>query len=169
MKKVLLLNKNGEPLGMIPWTRALSLVFRDKVQVFAYYEGVAIRSAREVHALPSVVLLKHTFVPYGKRVGLNKRNVLVRDGFECQYCGKELSESSATVDHIIPSCNDGPHAWENVVAACKRCNNSKASKSLDQANMKLRSRPFRPSKALLLRQRAAKLGYNQWMPYFAHT
>jgi 5-methylcytosine-specific restriction endonuclease McrA len=151
---------------MIPWTKALSLVFRGKVQVFEYYDGVEIRSAREVHALPSVVLLKHTFAPYGREVGLNKRNLLVRDNYECQYCGKTLSDSSATVDHVIPSCKGGAHSWENVVAACRRCNNVKANKTLEQANLMLRKQPFKPSRRLLLRQRAAKLGYAAWLPYF---
>ena len=58
-----------------------------------------------------------------KRVRLQ---VLARDSFECHYCGQDAT----TVDHIIPIVKGGdPISMDNMVAACRRCNSSKGSRS----------------------------------------
>ena len=58
-----------------------------------------------------------------KRVRLQ---VLARDGHTCFYCG----DDATTVDHVIPIAKGGdPIAQDNLVAACRRCNSSKGSRS----------------------------------------
>ena len=58
-----------------------------------------------------------------KRVRLQ---VLARDGHTCFYCGQDAT----TVDHVIPIVKGGdPIAMDNMVAACRRCNSSKGSRS----------------------------------------
>lgn len=52
--------------------------------------------------------------------------VLARDGHTCFYCGQDAT----TVDHVIPIVKGGdPIAHDNMVAACRRCNSSKGSRS----------------------------------------
>jgi len=62
-----------------------------------------------------------------------------RDGWRCQYCG-ELTHASAhdgpeervaTVDHKIPQCAGGDSSDDNLVTACKSCNSSKCSLSIE--------------------------------------
>jgi 5-methylcytosine-specific restriction endonuclease McrA len=170
MKKVLLLNANGEPLSLIPWTRALTLVLKRKVNVFEYFEGESVRSAEQEFRLPSVVaLIRYVMIPNRRYIGLNKKNVLARDGYECQYCRCHLTESSATVDHVIPTCRGGAHAWTNVVASCKPCNNRKDRRTPEEAHMTLKRSPWVPSRVLLIKERVERMGIPQWAPYFGTT
>ena len=109
MRQVLLLNADGEPLGMIPWTRAISLVFKGRVHVYDYFADEVVRSPRETFRLPSVIgLLRYVLIPNRRRISLSKKNVLARDGYKCQYCDKDLTEKSVTVDHIVPRSRGGP-------------------------------------------------------------
>jgi HNH endonuclease len=55
---------------------------------------------------------------------------------------KELSR-----DHIRPFSQGGRDVWTNVVAACRRCNNLKASRTPEQAKMQLIAVPFTPTYA----------------------
>jgi len=58
-----------------------------------------------------------------KRVRLQ---VLARDGYTCFYCGQDAN----TVDHVISIKHGGdPVNMDNLVAACRRCNSSKGSRS----------------------------------------
>lgn len=55
-----------------------------------------------------------------------RRAVLLRDNHTCAYCGQEAT----TVDHVIARKHGGDMFDEsNLVAACKRCNSAKGSKS----------------------------------------
>jgi len=72
---------------------------------------------------------------------VNRREVLRRDGYSCQYCG---STRSLTIDHVIPRSRGGQHRWDNVVAACERCNTRKGDRTPEEAGMPLRNQPKAP-------------------------
>jgi len=59
----------------------------------------------------------------------SKQNVFKRDGFKCWYCG---SKHALTVDHIVPQCEGGRLAWNNVITSCKSCNNRKDRMSVEE-------------------------------------
>ncbi|MBI4686431.1 MAG: HNH endonuclease [Nitrospirae bacterium] len=44
---------------------------------------------------------------------------------KCYYCGKEMLPSDLTMDHIVPIIRGGKSAKNNLVPACKECNNKK--------------------------------------------
>lgn len=44
----------------------------------------------------------------------------------CHYCGRELTEDVMSADHRIPKLRGGSHARENLVPACRPCNNRKS-------------------------------------------
>jgi 5-methylcytosine-specific restriction endonuclease McrA len=46
---------------------------------------------------------------------------------------------------VVPRVAGGITSWQNVVAACSRCNLKKGSKSLRQANMHLAKPPRQPA------------------------
>jgi 5-methylcytosine-specific restriction endonuclease McrA len=54
------------------------------------------------------------------------------------------------VDHVVPRSRGGPHVWENVVAACQRCNAHKKDRTPDEAGMTLMRRPYAPRAAFWL-------------------
>ena len=50
--------------------------------------------------------------------------VLKRDRFTCQYCGKSGVELE--VDHITPVAKGGTNDIGNLITACKSCNRGKS-------------------------------------------
>ena len=53
--------------------------------------------------------------------------VLARDGMQCAYCGKEADQ----VDHVVSRVSGGDmFDMDNLVAACRLCNQKKSSKSV---------------------------------------
>ena len=88
----------------------------------------------------------YTFFPYSdsgqrkevrshKKMGLKLRkwqsireNVLERDGYTCQYCGK--SDAKLECDHIFPSSRGGSDNYDNLTTACSDCNQSKRDKTI---------------------------------------
>lgn len=73
-------------------------------------------------------------------MALNRRAIFARDGHRCQYCGAQAEN----IDHIVPRSKGGVHAWDNVVAACRRCNARKRDHLLEDTGMKLRRPPLAP-------------------------
>jgi 5-methylcytosine-specific restriction endonuclease McrA len=43
----------------------------------------------------------------------------------CYYCGKSVPPDKLTMDHVVPLSRGGKSARNNLVAACKECNNRK--------------------------------------------
>ncbi|NVO22965.1 HNH endonuclease [Donghicola sp. C2-DW-16] len=128
------------PLSLWPWQEAIKAVWLDRVDIVAEYD-TTVRSQRMEVRIPSVVVLKD-FVKPQKRVAFTRFNLFLRDEFCCQYCG---GRGDLTFDHVVPRARGGITSWENVVAACSRCNLRKGSKSLRQANMHLQKPPKQPS------------------------
>ncbi len=144
--KALVLNATMEPLCVVPARRAVVLVLSSKADVITT-NGHRFRSAQLDLAAPSVVRLR-TFVrvPYRRRAALSRRGVFLRDGHNCQYCGR----NAENVDHVVPRSRGGVHEWENVVAACRRCNSRKKDRTPAEAAMVLARKPYAPRAAFWL-------------------
>ena len=60
-----------------------------------------------------------------------------QDGL-CAYCEAPMvlepqnSKRAATLDHVIPRSRGGEHHWENVVCACRTCNEEKGDMTADE-------------------------------------
>ncbi len=138
---VLVLNQNYQPLNICNAKRAIILLGRGKAELLENGRGYA-RSASAIVPIPSVIRLVYMVKrPLMKR-RLSRRAVFYRDGFTCQYCGKQTKE--LTLDHIIPRSRGGPHIWENVVSACIPCNHKKAGLTPAEAGMWLLKEPRAP-------------------------
>ncbi|MGL1932998.1 MAG: HNH endonuclease [Desulfotalea sp.] len=46
---------------------------------------------------------------------------------KCYYCGKKVAYKDVTMDHILPIARGGQSSKDNLVPACKDCNNTKKS------------------------------------------
>ncbi len=140
MSRALVLNATYEPLGVVSGRRALVLVLAQKAEV-VHGTGERLRSERLVVEVPSVIRLRQFVrVPYQRRAALSRRGVFLRDKGVCQYCGRRAE----SIDHVVPRSRGGPHAWENVVAACRPCNAKKRDRFLEDTGMRLRARPEPP-------------------------
>jgi len=140
--KVLVLNQNYEPLNICNIRRAVVLVYLNKAEIVVSYDGERLRSERISFPKPSVVKLMR-YIRFGrKEVPVTKKNILRRDNYTCQYCGKK--DGNMTVDHVIPKRLGGEDSWENLVCACLDCNNKKGFRTPEEAGMKLLKKPRRP-------------------------
>ncbi len=140
----LVLNADYRPLSYYPlslwsWQDAVKAAWLDRVDIIAEYDEVARSPSREIR-IPSVVVLKD-FVKPQRKVAFTRFNLFLRDEFSCQYCG---TTGDLTFDHVVPRASGGVTSWENVVAACSKCNLQKGSKSLRRSGMALRKQPSQP-------------------------
>lgn len=46
---------------------------------------------------------------------------------KCYYCGKKFKFTQLTMDHLVPLARGGRSTKDNLVPACKACNNKKKS------------------------------------------
>jgi 5-methylcytosine-specific restriction endonuclease McrA len=139
---VLILNVTFEPIHICSTKRAIALVLSGKAEIVLNGRGL-IRSASAEFEVPSVIKLSNMIRRPRPRVSLSKREILRRDDYTCQYCGRKMR--TLTLDHVIPRRLGGSHTWNNLVAACSTCNRQKGGKSPAEANMKLYRPPYEPS------------------------
>jgi 5-methylcytosine-specific restriction endonuclease McrA len=143
MENVLLLNASFEPLRVIDWKRALTLLFSGKVEVLEEY-------SREVHSvsisvrLPSVVRLLSLIRVKPSGVKFSRQHIYARDRYECQYCGETPPVSELTYDHVVPRALGGITDWTNIVTCCIPCNRRKGGKLLEHSGLRLRRKPRKP-------------------------
>jgi 5-methylcytosine-specific restriction endonuclease McrA len=136
----LVLNATYEPLCVVSVRRATILVLTSKAVCVTDGEGV-LHSVRAVLPVPSVVrLTRYVRVPYRTHIGLSRRAIFARDGGRCAYC----RGPAETIDHVVPRSRGGEHAWDNVVAACARCNHGKGDKTPAELGWRLHSNPAAP-------------------------
>ena len=89
---------------------------QEKVHVKQPHEDW-IRSVNFEIQVPRVIRLLHYDRLPKQGVHLNRRNVLARDGHQCQYCGRRLPIHQLSLDHVMPRSRGGPTTWENIVCA----------------------------------------------------
>jgi 5-methylcytosine-specific restriction endonuclease McrA len=145
MERTLLLNATFEPLKIISWQRAITLLTQGKVEVIDSYDR-DIRGVSLTFRLPSILrLLKLVKIRRASReVRFSRANIYQRDKYYCQYCGVKYPAEDLTFDHVIPQVQGGTATWENIVTACLSCNNRKGGRTPREANMRLIRPPLKP-------------------------
>jgi 5-methylcytosine-specific restriction endonuclease McrA len=150
-------NDSYDYLGTMSKQEAVEMIYKGKVVSIVDTDEVW-RSPSTVIAIPFAVKLNRlTKSKRGGNISLNRDNILRRDNHICQYddC-KETKNLS--VDHVIPqsyykngkAAKVNPHnhrcrSWENLVAACYKCNNlKKKNRTPEEAKMKLKKIPRKP-------------------------
>jgi len=143
MSEVLVLDQGYQPHRIVSWQRAVTMLFAGKVEVVEEYEE-DIRSVSLTIKMPAVVRLLRNMAGRNMAVRFSRINVLSRDGFRCQYCGRRLPPPELSFDHVMPRSRGGRTAWDNITTCCYPCNKRKGDRTPEEAGMRLRSRPRRP-------------------------
>lgn len=147
--KVLVLSASYEAINICSMRRALLLVLSGSALTVEESSGV-IHSPSLTIRVPEVIrLCRYVRVPY-KDISFCRKNIILRDNNQCQYCGKTHRSEELTVDHIMPLSRGGQDAWDNVVTACKKCNNRKGSHLPKEIGMWPVNRPLVPTSATFL-------------------
>lgn len=166
-RSVLLLNKHYMALKVISARRAFLFLAKDYAQVIHKNNGRFEeyrfnkwiqesntndgRSPDEYIHTPKLKILIPMVIrllEYGKMPrrdwAFNRKNILIRDNYQCQYCGKKEPVNLFTIDHIKPRSRGGTTTWTNAVTCCHKCNTKKGGRLPSEAGMTLLSKPQVP-------------------------
>ena len=145
MQHTLLLNAGYEPLRIVSWQRAFTLVYQEKVEILEEYRHCISTVSRQYN-IPAVVRLRR-WVNLRRSppvIRFSRTNVYLRDNYQCQYCLIKFTEHELTLDHVTPVVRGGKKLWENIVTACIRCNQKKGDRSPEEVGLRLIRTPYVP-------------------------
>jgi hypothetical protein len=135
---VLQLNAYFEATRIVWARKALTLVTKGKAIVIC-------DTGKEIYPgifMPSVIrLLEYKYVPIRMQT-LSRKNIFMRDGYKCLYCGHSFAGGGLELDHVLPKSRGGRNEWSNLVSSCRRCNSRKNDRTPEEANMPLIHRPL---------------------------
>jgi 5-methylcytosine-specific restriction endonuclease McrA len=142
--RTLVLAQGYEPIQVVSWQRAITLVALDKVDVVSEYDAV-VRAVSLAIKVPAVVRHRKAFHRRTTPVKFSRANIYARDDYRCQYCGVRCAIDELTYDHVVPRARGGRTTWDNIVSCCYACNRRKANRTPAEAGMALRALPQRPT------------------------
>jgi 5-methylcytosine-specific restriction endonuclease McrA len=178
--RALVLNRSYLPVHVTSVRRAFSLLYRGVAKaVDEEYRTFDFRDWSELSPagtelvglvdsfvrIPRVILLVSFDRVPRREIRFSRHNIFVRDGNSCQYCGQRKTRNELNLDHVNPRSRGGATTWENIVCACLDCNRRKGGRTPEQARMRLRKRPCRPSWTPFVARSLAGTCYTEWRPF----
>jgi 5-methylcytosine-specific restriction endonuclease McrA len=178
--KVLILNRAWVAVNVATVRRALMLVYQGAARVVgtedyttydfdswveasrAAKEGRLVRAISFSIRAPEVVLLTQFAGAFSQEVKFSRRNIFDRDHNTCQYCGRRFERSELTLDHVIPRCQGGMSAWDNIVVACLTCNTRKGNRLPTEAGLRLMRQPMKPRWATRVGCKLGRVRKRSW-------
>lgn len=153
---ILALNSGGEPTGWIDYQRASYYYAKNRVlwSLGAYnvtlHGGINAKTGQQsILTMDTILAIENEHSPfkYKKRAApaLTNKTLFERDRNICAYCGSNVHRTLLTRDHVMPTSRGGKDVWENCVTSCKVCNNWKADRTPEEADMELLYIPYTPS------------------------
>jgi 5-methylcytosine-specific restriction endonuclease McrA len=142
--RTLVLSRSYEPVNIVSWQQAITLLFLGKVEVIEEYDR-DIKTTSLAIKIPAVVRLLNMFRQHRKPVKFSRINIYGRDKYTCQYCGQKKSIGDLTYDHVVPRAQNGKTTWTNIATCCEDCNRRKANRTPEQAGMRLLKAPTQPT------------------------
>ena len=151
--RILRLNVAGQPVDWVSWQDAVCLYAREIViwtlgdpvlRVRGGHSRIdGTQSSLEVH---SIIACDGRITRPSKGIPpLTNEALFRRDLSVCLYCGGTFADGDLTRDHVVPGSRGGRDTWDNVVAACKRCNHHKGNRLLQECGMELLALPYVPN------------------------
>jgi 5-methylcytosine-specific restriction endonuclease McrA len=149
----------GMPLDWIDFREAARIYYLGHVAyscgtpLYTVHGGVNARSGLRSQIQINSIIATHgdSHVMYKARrhysPPLSNQALFARDARLCLYCGERFPVNQLSRDHVKPISQGGDDSWQNVVTACKRCNNYKAGRLPEEAGMELLAVPFVPTHA----------------------
>jgi hypothetical protein len=153
-ERILRLNIAGSPVEWLSWEEAATLQARGMVAWSLGSPCMTVRGGVSRLTGRQSTLVLNSIMACGGRVfslsnrtpNLTNSSLFRRDQHLCLYCGKH-SDHELTRDHLVPISRGGTDSWMNVVTACRRCNQYKGNKMLEEISMELLALPYTPNHA----------------------
>jgi len=179
-QQVLRTDISGMPLEWVNYQSAVRLYASEQVAyscgslLYKVHGGISARTG-----LRSIVKVNSIIATHGHGYAsarlrseytppLNNAALFRRDAGLCMYCGEHFPRSQLSRDHVTPLSHHGADSWNNVVTACKRCNNYKAGRTPEQSSMQLLAVPFTPTHAEYVYLQGKKVLADQMEFLLAH-
>jgi len=178
---VLVLNRSYFPVHVTSVRRAFCLLYRGIARVvdeqyrtfdFASWSelssevhGEGIQTVSRIILVPKVILLTAYDRLPKRQVRFSRMNILIRDNYTCQYCGRRMNRTHLNLDHVTPRSRGGKTTWENVVASCHACNHKKGGRSPEEAGLLLKRAPYRPKSFPFATLLSKPNIHESWKPY----
>lgn len=161
-RKTLVVDSAYIARSVIATERAFVITYKGNAEVIAEYPETfgVVNPNLEINK-PSIIRVPSFIKMQFQKVPLTRQNVFKRDAYTCAYCG-DTDKGSLTLDHVIPQSKGGPNTWDNLVTACKRCNNEKADLTLKEYGKPI-PKPKKPHYLMLLKK--VQNIPEEWKPY----
>ena len=157
-QKSLILNADFTPLGLISCKKAIKLYikglygYEDGVSVVEFYkDDYVLTTMGHKYRVPAIVNTL-TYRKIKNKVSFSRKNIFIRDGFKCAYCGERDNPENLELDHVISryiwkrkNFTGTPTNWTNIVTSCTSCNRLKGDKELKDSGMRLLKEPLVPN------------------------
>ena len=160
---VLKLDSSFKPIEVISWEEAIVLTWLKKAWAVEYSDKW-VHSAKKAFQIPSVIVLFRYIDEKFFTLPCTRKNILLRDENRCQYCANHFREIDLTIDHVLPRSKGGRSVWDNVVAACKPCNQRKRDFLVENSPVSLIREPKKPSYRSIIKKRIGKANWH-WDEY----
>jgi len=186
--RVLVLNRNYEPINITTVRKALKKLINGRAEIVTVennaYVGYNLTSWTELSFLkkeygmdgdeevvgsdrfaiiaPTIIRALVYDKTHRQPIRMSRKNILLRDSFTCQFCGKKFPTEKLTLDHVFPQARGGTGTWENLVCSCFKCNNKKGCRTPEEAGMKLLRKPERPSQFVTFEIPRDSKKYKDW-------
>jgi len=161
---VLKLDSAFKPIEIISWEEAFVLTWLKKAYAVEYSDKW-VHSSTKKFQVPSVIVLFRYIDEKFFTLPCTRKNILIRDENRCQYCTICFREGDLTIDHVIPRSKGGQSTWDNVVAACRSCNQRKRDHLVENSAVSLIKLPKKPSYRSIIKKRIgnANLKWKQYL------
>jgi hypothetical protein len=108
--------------------------------------GSGRRSTLELATIIAIEGPRHKYRHEEDRVPLSRAMLFARDRLVCAYCGGSHPASQLEMEHVIPRSLGGRSVWQNLVSACRQCNQRKGNRTPEAARMPLLYVPYVPNR-----------------------
>jgi 5-methylcytosine-specific restriction endonuclease McrA len=149
--RTLVLKKDYTPFSLFPLSvilaeKAFTRVLNGTCELVANYPiEIKTNNKNATYYWPSVVRsLDPVHKIYKDTPSLTDEYLFYRDHAQCMYCDKKLTVSELTFEHVMPSSKGGLTTWDNIVAACSKCNSAKGD-HLPVGPWSPRCKPYTPT------------------------